>query len=145
MGVRLSRWHADAVVHRAEASSLARHANIADEDARDHFLAAWIPEEGFHDGHEVHAPVGSYAANAFGLHDLHGNVWEWCRDAFALYLFPVRAGDGLRQAPIDSRERVGRGGGFFGPASKARAAARMDLAPSFRNRGLGLRPAMNLP
>ncbi|NRA96645.1 MAG: formylglycine-generating enzyme family protein [Planctomycetes bacterium] len=69
--------------------------------------------------------VGSYAPNGFGLHDMHGNVWEWCRDAFKFYgKNPVRPDDGLRSDDADARFRVYRGGGFVNVPRMGRSSAR---------------------
>ncbi len=94
-------------------------------------MTHWGREEGgFDDAWIGSAPVGGYRANAFGLFDVHGNVWEWTRDAYGIG--PPRSGDGLRHDGDRSSPRVYRGGSFSNPARFARAAARIWNGPAVR-------------
>ncbi len=122
-----------------ELADLRKVANVADADAK-RAAPAWNCET-WPDGHVVHAPVGSFGANGFGLFDVHGNVWEWCREHYSDY-GSERSGDGVRPDSADrSAVRVDRGGCFDYPAAGARSAARGSNAPSIRGNSLGLRPA----
>ena len=86
------------------------------------------------------APVGRYNPNAWGLFDMHGNVWEWCADGYAA--------DYYKGSPVDdppgaagSSDRVFRGGSWNGEPRYARSASRDGLAPESRSGGLGFRLA----
>jgi formylglycine-generating enzyme required for sulfatase activity len=84
--------------------------------------------------------MGALRANALGLHDTHGNVWEWCRDIYDSYdAAPPRPGDGLRGAVSSVPVRVVRGGSFGSDASQARSAFRYLNAPENRHEALGVR------
>jgi formylglycine-generating enzyme required for sulfatase activity/serine/threonine protein kinase len=127
-----------------EAESLQGAANLRDAFCkRNGGSPTWQYDEWLDDGYTVHAPVGSYRANAFGLHDMIGNVWELCRDGYARYDRRVRPGDGERQ-DCDMRSRMIRGGSFHANASVAHSAGRKDVTPEYRDFNIGLRPARGL-
>jgi sulfatase modifying factor 1 len=86
-------------------------------------------------------PVGSFAPNAWGLFDMHGNVWEWCQDWHCPYGGSVT--DPLGQCP--SNLRVLRGGSWAFGADSARCALRYTHAPGDRGPSLGFRVARDGP
>jgi len=83
-------------------------------------------------------PVGQYPANHFGLHDLHGNVWEWCADWYLDTYYrvsPRRDPAG----PASGQFRVVRGGCWRNHAATCRAAYRNGLVPHNRDIYTGFR------
>lgn len=81
--------------------------------------------------------VGSYAPNAFGLHDMHGNVREWTMDYFIDRLPGGRVEPFVRRSGL--RGRVVRGGGWEDFAFRARAAARERASADIPNHATGFR------
>ena len=76
-------------------------------------------------------PVGSYPANAWGLHDMHGNVWEWCSDWYGDYSIPAPKNP---TGPSSGSYRVYRGGSWISNAHDCRSAIRSYIVPSNRSK-----------
>ena len=119
--------------------------NIADSGSRGTGPQDWPWEEGYDDGHTVHAPVGSFAVNPFGIYDMHGNVAEWCRDFYRSYESPTRRGDGLRDPSGGTDDaRAVRGGSFYSSLAAARSPARTQAESAHKVAYRGLRAAARL-
>ena len=95
-------------------------------------------------GFAQHTVVGNYLPNGWGLYDMHGNVWEWCRDWFQADV------ENLKQCkdpsgPASGTERMFRGGGYTGNLEHCRSAYRSKDIPSRKIKDIGFRISRTLP
>jgi formylglycine-generating enzyme required for sulfatase activity len=90
------------------------------------------------------AEVGSFPANAWGLHDMHGNVWEWVEDCYLPGYDGASADGSPRSGPGCGANRVLRGGSWDYKPEDLRSALRYRLPPYYRVDEIGFRVAREL-
>lgn len=116
-------------------------ANVADATARKTY-PDW-PTISSDDGFTYTSPVGTFKPNPFGICDLHGNVWEWCRDIYdASYYENSPLADPT--GPTAGSMRVSRGGAWSRTTVNCRSAVRRKGTPDLRHVNIGFRLALTL-
>jgi len=138
-GTETVHWSGD------DTTSLQGVANVSDAFAHENGGAGWTTwEPGLDDGQTSAAEVGLFRANPFGLHDMHGNLWEWCMDGYDAAFYAGGSSLDPLSDPAGKRNRLYRGGSFSNSAASTRSSDRYGDTPNDRDDYLGIRPARAL-
>ena len=117
-----------------------------DEIGKNNANCSW---NGCRDEFEYTSRVGSFEANAFGLHDMHGNVMEWVEDCYGINYSQGQPVDGSPfincSSSYDRVSGVGRGGDWNSNPRFLRSADRSRYYPTYRGSNIGFRIARTLP
>jgi len=118
--------------------SLLKAANVFDADAKKNWEKWAIYALAGHDGFAFTSPVGSFAPNAFGLYDMHGNAWAWTADWYGEHYYANSPLDDPK-GPATGSVRVRRGGSWHTWSFYARSSYRNWNSPDTRYTLVGMR------
>lgn len=117
------------------------YGNVKDAASKKRFVR-WVESFPFDDGSTFVSVAGSYKPNPWGLHDMVGNVSEWCQDQFRREYPP----DGSDESAVETATgRVIRGGSWFDAPDLQRSAKRFGFAAQGRRDFIGFRVVMKAP
>ncbi|MCG8330556.1 MAG: formylglycine-generating enzyme family protein [Chitinophagales bacterium] len=118
-------------------ADISSYVNFCDVDC----VFSWRSES-LKDGYPYASPVGKFLANSIGLHDMSGNVWEWCWDRYDRHYYQSSPEDNPT-GPIKGSTRVLRGGSWHDSPDNLFCTMRINYGQEVRNGVIGFRLARN--